>query len=392
MSPEQNRKILLIIAIIFIAINLRPVIAGVGPLIHEIRIDTGLSNTLLGMLITLPVLAFGVFSVMTPIFTKRIGTEGTMAVALILLTAGILCRIIPLLPALFIGTIILGMGIALGNVLLPGIVKLRFPNRIGMITGIYSATLGIGAAIASGISVPLSEEFNLGWRGSLGSWALLSFLALVIWLPQLKNNKRIVTRKSLRSSLRHLGSSKLAWNVALFMGLQSLTFYIIITWLPEILIERGMSPVRSGWMLSVVQATGAVGTFVMPYWASGRKRQRLPVSIIIFFELVSIGGLLFSSVTTIQVLFLASILGFSLGSSFGMALLFIGLRAHDTETVNELSGMSQSVGYTIAAAGPALFGAFHDLVHNWTVPLTFLLMISFIKLWTGWKAGMDEFV
>ena len=392
MSPEQNRKIILFIAIVFIAINLRPSIAGVGPLIPEIRADTGLSNTLLGLLISLPVLSFGIFSVLTPVFTRRYGTEGTMALALFLLTSGILLRVIPVHSALYAGTVILGIGIALGNVLLPGIVKKRFPHKIGIMTGIYSALLGTGAAIASGVSVPLSEGLNFGWRWSLGSWSLISFIALLIWLPQLKNNRKVVTQKSLRSSLRHLGLSKLAWNVALFMGLQSLTFYILITWLPDILIDRGVSPVHAGWFLSVLQATGAIGTFVMPYWASGRKRQRLPVSIIIILEFAAIILLLVTISDSLLILLIVSVLGFSVGSSFGMGLLFISLRARDTETVNELSGMSQSVGYSLAAAGPALFGAFHDLVANWTIPLAFLLIISVIKLWSGWKSGMDEFV
>ena len=195
MTPEKNRKIILLIAIVCIAINLRPSIAGVGPLIPEIRMDTGLSNTLLGMLITLPVLSFGIFSVLTPVFTRRYGTEGTMAIALFLLTSGILLRVVPVHSALYTGTVILGIGIALGNVLLPGIVKKRFPDNIGIMTGIYSALLGTGAAIASGVSVPLSEELNFGWRWSLGSWALISFIALVIWLPQLKNNRKIVISK-----------------------------------------------------------------------------------------------------------------------------------------------------------------------------------------------------
>ncbi|MFO7575539.1 MAG: MFS transporter, partial [Bacteroidales bacterium] len=168
MSPEQNRKILLITAIAVIAFNLRPAIGAVGPLIYEIRLDTGLSNTLLGMLTTLPVLAFGIFSILTPFFTKKLGTEGTMTLALILLTAGLLIRVYPAHTALFAGTAVLGVGIALANVLLPGIVKKSFPNRYGLVTGIYSAMLGTGAAISSGISVPLSEGLNFGWRWALG--------------------------------------------------------------------------------------------------------------------------------------------------------------------------------------------------------------------------------
>lgn len=390
MSPEQNRKILLMVAIAIIAINLRPAIAGVGPLVHEIRLETGLSNTLLGTLTTLPVLAFGIFSILTPLLTRKIGTEGTMAFALLVLTAGILLRVVPSFAALFSGTIILGIGIALGNVLLPGIVKKKFPRKFGMVTGIYSAMLGVGAAIASGISVPLSEAAGFGWRWSLGAWATISFLAFLVWLPQLKENNPPASDRNLRSSIKHLGSSKLAWHVALFMGLQSFTFYIIIAWLPEILQERGLNATNSGLMLALVQGTGVIGTFAMPAWAARRQRQQLPVLILIVIEAISLAGLMAPSLTLTGLW--TSMLGFSLGGSFGMALLFIGLRSHGNETANELSGMSQSIGYTLAAFGPALFGAFHDLSGGWTVPLTLLFSITAAKLWSGWNAGMDEYV
>lgn len=391
MSPEQNRKILLITAIAVIAFNLRPAIGAVGPLIYEIRLDTGLSNTLLGMLTTLPVLAFGIFSILTPFFTKKLGTEGTMTLALILLTAGLLIRVYPAHMALFAGTAILGVGIALGNVLLPGIVKKSFPNRYGLVTGIYSAMLGTGAAISSGISVPLSEGLNFGWRWALGSWAAMSFIALLIWLPQMRKNIPVIANRSFKSALKHLTTSGIALNVALFMGLQSLTFFIIVAWLPEILIERGMETARAGLMLAIVQGSGVLGTFLMPAWASRRQRQRLPVGILVGLEVISLLGLIFITDTTYTE-FWASILGVSLGGNFGMALLFIVLRTKDTETANELSGMAQSAGYTLAAIGPALFGGLHDLIGNWTTPLMFLLIVSFLKFWSGWISGRSEYI
>lgn len=392
MLPDQNRKLLLMFAIAVIAINLRPAITGVGPLIYEIRLDTGLSNTLLGMLTTLPILALGVFSVLTPLFTRKIGMEGTMMFALILITAGTLLRVIPTYLALFSGTVIVGIGIALGNVLLPGIAKKRFPNKFGLVTGIYAAMLGVGAAIASGISVPLSEDLGLGWRWALGVWAFVSLLALVIWLPQLKKNHPVITRKNLRTSLKHLVTSKPAWHVALFMGLQSLSFYVLTAWLPEILIERDMSPVRAGLMLSLMQAVGIVGTFLMPSWASKMDQQRLPVVIIVLGEIIGLAGLMMPYISGFMMVVWVSILGISLGGSFGIALLFIGIRARDSDSANELSGMAQSVGYTLAATGPALFGGLHDLVHNWTLPLAFLLVIALLKLWSGWGAARKQFV
>lgn len=388
--PDQKKKYFLIIAIGIIALNLRPSITGVGPLINEIRADTGLSNTLLGLLTTLPVLAFGFFSVLTPVFTRRLGTEGTMSFALMLLTAGILLRTIPSLFLLYAGTAILGIGIALGNVLLPGIVKKSFPGRYGFVTGLYSSMLGVGATMGAAISVPLSEKAGLGWRWALGAWSIVAFFALIAWLPQMKYNIPVYARRGLRESLRNLGSSKLAWNVALFMGFQSLSFYTIIAWLPEILIERGASPDYAGYMLAVTQGTGVLGTLLFPTWAAKRTRQRKPVIILVVIEVISIAGLLTPSLFLIELW--AVLIGFSLGGSFGLALLFIVLRSKDTSSANELSGMSQSIGYTLAATGPIVFGALFDLSGSWTIPILMLLLISVAKIASGRIAGRNEHI
>lgn len=391
MSSVRKKKYLLIFVIILISLNLRPSITAVGPLVAEIRMDTGLSSSLIGLLTTLPVLAFGIFSVLTPLFTRKMGTEGTMAFALFILTAGILMRAIPAHSALFGGTLILGIGIALGNVLLPGIVKKQFPNRAGLLTGIYSSMLGVGATVASGISVPLSKGAGLEWRWTLASWGILSVLALLAWAPQLKMNMPVITKKSFRASIRDLGTSKLAWHVAVFVGLQSLTFYTLTAWLPEILVDRGMTPTHAGWMLSMLHGVGVIGTFMTPYLVAGKPTQQKSVLWIVIFELISLLGLIFVLPFWWVVLF-CSVLGFCLGGSFGLALLFILLRSRDSDSANELSGMSQSIGYTIAAVGPVLFGALFDLSLNWTIPMLFLLAIAILKFWSGWEAGKDRYV
>ncbi|MFO7847369.1 MAG: MFS transporter [Balneolaceae bacterium] len=390
MSPEKSRKLLLIVAIAAIAFNLRPPISAVGPLISEIRLDTGLSNTFLGLITTLPILAFGLLSVFTPLFTKRLGTEGTMTLALLILTGGTLLRVIPGAFPLFAGTIILGAGIAFGNVMLPGIVKKQFPTKTGLVTGIYSGMLGTGAALSSGLSVPLSENLGLGWRWALGFWAIFSFLALLIWLPQMKRNFQVVAKRSLGNALKQLSKSGLAWNVSFFMGFQSFTFYIIITWLPEILQDRGIGAVEAGWLLSLCQGVGVFGTFFFPAWAERLENQKLPVLILIILEVASLGWLMIPGASYAGLI--VSVLGFSMGGSFGMALLFIVLRTADSDSANELSGISQSIGYTMAATGPALFGAVFDLAQIWTIPIGFLLLFSFLKLWSGWKAGSKGIV
>lgn len=390
MSPEKSRKIILLIAILLISLNLRPAITALGPLVSEIRLDTGLSSSAIGLLTTLPVLAFGLISVLTPLFTRRIGTAGTMLLALTLLTCGIFLRIHPSLLALFSGTILLGTGIALGNVLLPGIVKKQFSKNAGLMTGIYSAALGVGATVASGASVPLSESYGLGWRWALGLWGFLALSALIFWLPQMRANIPEVIKKGFRQSLKQLGSSKLAWYVSIFMGVQSLTFYTLITWLPDILIERGLSAEEAGWQLALMQGVGITSTLIFPAWASRIKEQRKPVLLLVIIELIALIGLSIPSIgfTSIWV----SLIGFGLGGSFGLALLLIVLRSRTSVSANELSGMSQSVGYTFAATGPVLFGAIFDWFDNWIIPLIFLFLIALLKLWSGLEAGKDEFV
>lgn len=389
MQSKQN-GFLLFAAIVLISLNLRPPLTAVGPLVQEIRLDTGLSNSMIGVLTTLPILAFGIFSVLTALLTRRMGTNGTMAFALIILTAGTFLRIIPFNSALFIGTGMLGIGIALGNVLLPGIIKERFPGAVGMLTGVYSAILALGAAVASGISVPLSEGAGLGWRFTLGIWGVLALVALLAWLPQLKHDQPVVLKKSFLASLQQLGKTPLAWHISIFMGFQSLTFYVLAAWLPEILIERGMSASRAGWLVAAMQALGMVGSLILPAWAANRKRQHFPIIVIIVFEFTALGGIMVSSLDLM--LFWVSVLGFATGASFGMALLFIVLRTRTIDTANSLSGMAQSIGYTIAATGPVIFGALYDFSASWQVPFIFLFVVTAVKLITGWQSGKNEYV
>lgn len=382
---RNQKRALLIVGIILIAINLRPALAGVGPLISAIRETTGLSNTMLGLLTTLPLLAFGVVSMFTSVFTRRLGIEGTIALALTLLTLGIGMRIYPSTLALFGGTLLLGIGIAFGNVLLPSLVKRDFPEKTGLMTSLYSSMLGVGAALAAGVSVPLANDLNLGWHWSLGVWALLSLAALLIWLPQLNRQTLPKHAKTFLESMRDLGQSKLAWNVALFMGLQSLAFYVVLAWLPEILQGRGIDENTAGWLLSLSQGTGVLGTLIIPIWAEKIDDQRKLVWYLVILEMVSIAGLMVPESFLVGIW--ASLIGFSLGGSFGLALLFIVMRTHDTETATELSGMAQSIGYLLAATGPTLFGALHDLTHTWFIPLLLLFIVAIFKIVTGIIAG-----
>ncbi|TWU10057.1 putative transporter YycB [Novipirellula galeiformis] len=384
-GPSRSANIVLIAGILLVAVNLRPALASVGPLIEDIRQTTGLSNSQLGLLTTLPLIAFGVISTLTPLFTRRFGIGGTLLGAMALLALGAAMRAIAWLPALYLGTLFVGVAIAFGNVLLPSLTKRNFASNSGVITSLYSSAMALGASLAAGISVPLANGLQLGWRGALGIWAIPAVVAFVVWMPQLSRLTRSEPNRSFTKAMHHLGGSKLAWHVALFMGLQSLTFYVVLAWLPAILINWGYDATYSGWMLSLSQAMGIVGSMIIPTVAGRKADQRGIVWFLAVVETIGLAGLLMDPGGRIALW--VSLIGFVSGGSFGLALLFIVLRAKDSESATELSGMAQSIGYILAATGPTLFGGLFDLTGRWTYSLLFLFVIVVFKLWMGAKAG-----
>jgi MFS transporter, CP family, cyanate transporter len=384
-GAAEHRRRWLLLGIILIAINLRPALAGVGPVIGDIRGDTGLSHAALGLLTSIPLLAFGAVSAFSGYATRLFGFGGALALALILLTAGAGIRAIPSVALLFAGTVALGVGIAVGNVLLPALVKRSYPHRSGSMTSLYSSVMALGAAVAAGVTVPVSQR--IGWQGALGMWALPAMVALVVWLPQVHARERWEGGVGVAAtSLRHLMRSSLAWQIALFMGLQSLTFYVVLAWLPDLLQSRGLSAADAGWMLAVSQATGIGGSATVPLLAGRLTDQRSIVGVLALLEALSLGGLLLDVNAALTLLWVST-LGLVLGGTFGLALLLLVLRASDTAATTQLSGMAQSIGYLIAATGPVVFGMLYDLTSEWTVPLLFLFAVLAGKLAAGVAAG-----
>src|SRR5918997_1934374 len=229
-TPSRLRSMLLVLAIVLLAANLRPALTSVAPLIGQIRADTGMSNGVAGLLTTLPLVAFGALSSVAPGLARRFGMEHVLLVGLLLLAAGILLRSAGAVWALFLGTAVLGAAIVVGNVLLPGLVKREFPGRAGFMTSVYSTAMGISAALAAGASVPVARLTGVGWRGALALWALPAFLTAVAWLFQLRRGDRPADTSAPSFGIGGLRRSPLAWQVTLFMGLQSLAYYVTLAW------------------------------------------------------------------------------------------------------------------------------------------------------------------
>ncbi|UDM80080.1 CynX/NimT family MFS transporter [Vagococcus fluvialis] len=384
---KQKMNYLLLLGIIMIATNLRAPITSVGPLVGTITNSLNLTGAQAGLIITLPLIAFAIISPIAPKLARKFGTETTILSALILIILGLSIRYLPSISTLFLGTAILGCGIAIGNVLIPSIVKQEFQNQSGLVTGIYSVSMNLTGAIASGVSIPLIEKLGWTWNQAFSLWIILAALALLAWLPQLKNKKATpeVNVVDTNNSIWH---SSLAWSVSLFMGIQSFIFYVLVAWLPEMLISQGIPSSKSGGMLSLLQLTLLPTTFIIPIIAEKRPNQKSLVVISFTLFTLGISGLMFSSLAVISLSIIA--IGIAGGIAFSLSMMFFNLRTSTPKEAADLSGMAQSIGYILAAVGPFLFGLLHDLTNNWQSSLFLLIGMTIILLFVGLNAGSSK--
>lgn len=390
-DTQHTKQWLLFIGIILVGANLRAPLTSVGSLISFIREDLAMSNTLAGMITTIPLLAFALLSPFAPKIASKLGMERTIFLSLIILFIGMIIRSLFGMSFLFIGTLLIGLAISFGNVLIPGYVKLNFPFKIGIVTGFYAVFMNTFGALGSGISVPLSNFSGFGWKGALAAWTVLTFIAIMFWLPQLKKHKVIPqvahTNKTKKGSIWR---SSLAWYITLFMGLQSLIFYTLITWLPEILQLHGYSASAAGWMLFLMQFALIPITFIIPIVAEKMRNQKLLSGMTGIFFIVGITGILLGYQALIPVAII--MIGMACGSAFSLNMMFFSLRTKDGYQAAEMSGMAQSFGYLLAAVGPALFGTLHDISGGWQVPLIMLIGLSGIIFVVAIAAGRDRLI
>lgn len=388
-SAAKNK--FLILGIIFIAFNLRSGITSVGPLIGSIRNELGISNGVAGLITTIPLLSFAICSPLIPRLGRKFGNELTLFAGLIIMIMGILIRSTGITAALFAGTALIGVGVAMGNVLLPSVVKQKFPEKVGLMTSLYSTAMGVFAALASGLSIPLSEGLNLGWKNTLGFWVLLVLLAAVVWVPQLHIHRESAGIKEINSIKSPLLRSPLAWQVTFFMGLQSFLFYCAVAWFPAILQSKGMSVSMAGWMLSFMQLVSLPASFITPIVAARLENQKVIAGGVGILDIIGITGLIIGGNGSLIVPSIF-IIGIAQGASISLVLTLFGLRTTNAKQAAELSGMAQSIGYLLAATGPILIGFLFDKTHSWTVPLAALIAVSAVLIIMGIGAGRNQYV
>jgi CP family cyanate transporter-like MFS transporter len=372
-------------SVVLVALNLRPAVVGVGPLLADIRADEALTATAAGVLTALPVLCFGALAPVAPRLARRIGIERALLSALVVLALGCLVRALPGVVALFGGTVLIGAAIATGNVLMPALVKRDFAHRTGLMTAAYSASISVGGAMGAALTAPLADGLGLGWRAALGAWALWAVAAAVCWLPQLR---RVARPPASAPPVTALRRSPIAWQVTAYMGLQSLGFYATTSWLPAVFTDRGYPPATAGVLVATMSLTGIAGGMAAPVLAARSQRQRWLAVLITVTTAIGLAGILVPGVELVSCV----VLGIGQGGALGLALTLMTVRAPDSAHAAQLSGMAQCLGYMLAAAGPFAVGALHDLTDGWTVPLLVLLALMVPQAVVGALAGRDKSV
>lgn len=364
-------------AIIFIAFTLRAPITSVGPLASLLCDDLGISNGMVGLLTTLPLLAFAVCSLFIAKIGRKIGLATSILLGLFLLLLGIALRSYAGLWGLFLGTALIGVGIAFGNVLAISFIKQHFPSKSGLLTAIYTCAMAVFAGLAAGLSLPLAQNLSWGWQNTFAFWGILTVVAILFLWPCVKaeknNREETPQQPTNQKKAASVYRSTLAWQITLFMGLQSLLYYTLVTWLPNICENYGATAADASILALLLQIISIPSSFLAPIWCDRAKDQR---KITFGFLLLYLIGMLLFLIPGHRFLLYCSVILLALGSgsTISLALSYMTLRTRDAQTAAEVSGMSQAVGYLLAAIGPACAGFLFDMTHSWSMPILLMAL------------------
>ena len=378
---------LLIVAVAAAGLNLRTAITSLPPLFPDLQTQLHLSTATLSLLAATPVICFGVVSAFTAWLNRRYGEEMILLVALVLLTAGLLLRGVAPGVMLFPGTVLAASAIAVLNVLLSSMAKRRWPERAGLLIGIYLTTLSAGAILSSLLSVPLYDSSG-SVQLALGVWAVPAALAVLLWLPQLRYRTVGLAPAAAVAPGRagvKVYRYALTWQVTAFMALQSLLYYAVLSWLPTIFQDRGDSAVTAGNLLALMGVGNLTTSLLVPVLAHRRPSQRGLVVPSLIGTAAGLAGCLWAPLGSAP--FWVLVLGVSQGSCLGLAIFFMLARAPDAGVAASLSAFAQSVGYLVASAGPLMVGLLHSATGSWNLPVVLLLVLCAAELATGLLAG-----
>ncbi|WP_308291489.1 MFS transporter [Microbacterium sp. G2-8] len=388
---------LLFAALCVVAVNMRTTITGIGPLLEQISASTGEPLTVLSMLTSVPVISWAIVSPFAHPLTRRFGMTRVIGWALVTLAIGTVVRSLPGMGVeLWTGTVIIGVTLAILNVLMPAVVKQSFGSRVPMVTSIYTALLAGCGAIASSLVVPVSYvvsggEGDLGWRVALAAMAITLPVAIVLWFCHMRQRgpePRAPKREAHLPPGPTVWGDRTAWLVGLYMGAQSCLFYIMLTWTAPFSRSIGRSEITAGNDVMIFQIIGVIGSLGLPFLMRGRLARWMP-SIIPIAGIIGTVGLI---VAPQGITAWLMIQGLCSGASLATSLTLMAARARDHHTASALSGMAQSVGYVISGASPMIFGWILTASGGWTVPFGYLLAALVAQLVIGLFVGRERYV
>jgi MFS transporter, CP family, cyanate transporter len=377
------------LGIVLIGANLRAPITALGPVLGQIQSDLSLGDTAASLLSSLPLLIFALLSLAAPALGRSVGLERSLGVALIAILFGTLIRSYPVDGALWFGTLLLSCGIAVGNVLLPGLVKRTFPEHATLYIGVYAAAMAASAGIAAGLAAPIAGLHGSSWRIAIALGALITAVALGVWLPQMARIPVVVDAKGKAEASVSPWRHPIGWQVSSFFALQSLVFYSLVTWYAAIGQARGESATSTGFDLLAYQVV-AVVTNLLSAPVIKRMKDQSTIGFVCGACLI-VGTVGLWGAAPFPVLWL-SIAGLGAGFSMTTCLSLFALRTRHHNQATTLSGMAQFVGYTGAAFGPVLTGFLHDTTASWSAPLAMLVASSVLTTVFAVLAGRNKFI
>lgn len=395
MSREQAAAVLpyglLLIGVLVVAANLRALISVVGPVLPVVGEDTGMSPVQLGILAAAPVAAFAVVSPVVHQLAQSLGVNRTLAGSMLLLAGGTVIRSLPGAAhpewPLLLGTVVIGSATAVGNVLLPVVARRDFPTHVPKITGYYVAVQSVVAGAASGLVVAVAESTG-SWRLALAVWGGAILVAVVVWLPRIGNSPRLPVDAGQALDpapvIVSMWRSPVAWQVASYFGLQSTAFYVLLSWLPTVEQDMGISPGAAGFHLSVFLIVGTVSNLAVPKVLTLRGDQRImAVFVAAWIVIAMLGMLLVPSLLVVWV----AMSGLALGASMVVALSLISLRAGGDRTTSRLSSMAQATAYGGVALGLLVAGAIREVFGPGQHVLVYVLVLALGQMWLGARVG-----
>ncbi len=391
-SPERRAALLqrglVVVGIVVLAFNLRPAAVSVGPILGDISSGLRMSAAETGALTSLPVLAFAIFGAIAPRLARMIGLHRLTLVSLLLLAGGLAGRSMVSSVPVFLALSLLALaGMASANVLLPSLVKLHFPDRVGLMTSVYSTALAIGLASASVLTVPVSEARD-GWRSGLLVWSLTAGIAVLPWLALIGHDRR-PEEVTGPIGLLAVARTRLGWFMALFFGLQALQAYSIFGWFAELYRDAGFSAHTAGLLLGVITGVSIPLSFVIPSIVARTHNQTALMCAVMACYPVGYVGLILAPHSGAVVW---AILVGTGTTTFPLILTLIGLRARTPSGTAALSGFAQSTGYLIAGTGPFTIGLLREVSGGWTLPLLALLVVTVPQLLLGLAVSRPAYV